>query len=179
MRRPAALTGSALFTVLVPGVVAGLVPWALTRWQAGDPMPWSAPVRLLGVGLITAGAAALLHSILRFALEGLGTPAPVAPTERLVVGGLYRHVRNPMYLAVLAAIAGQALWLGRTSLLLYAGLFLAVVSAFVRGYEEPALRRQHGAEYEAYLRAVPRWWPRLRPWTPPRPGGGQGGSPGP
>lgn len=169
MRKGAALAGSAVFTILVPGVVAGLVPWALTGWKPPDPAPWGAPVRLAGVVLAGAGAVALLRSILRFAVEGLGTPAPVAPTQHLVVGGAYRHVRNPMYLAVLSALAGQALWLGAPVLLAYAGAFLATVAAFVRGYEEPTLRRRFGAEYEAYARAVPRWWPRLRPWTPPAP----------
>jgi protein-S-isoprenylcysteine O-methyltransferase Ste14 len=82
----------------------------------------------------------------RFALEGLGTPAPVAPTRTLVVGGLYRYVRNPMYLAVGAAIVGQALLLGRPVLLLYAGGYAAAVFAFVRGYEEPTLLRAYGAE---------------------------------
>ena len=117
--------------------------------------------------LVAAGVAALLPSFARFALEGRGTPAPVAPTEHLVVTGLYRHVRNPMYLAVGAIIAGQALLLGRPGLLAYLVLFAAAVFAFVRGYEEPALTRQFGAEYAAYRRAVPGWWPRRRPWTPP------------
>jgi protein-S-isoprenylcysteine O-methyltransferase Ste14 len=97
-------------------------------------------------------------------VEGVGTPAPVAPTERLVAGGLYRHVRNPMYLAVGAAIVGQALLLGQPVLLVYAAAFAVTVAAFVRWYEEPALRRRFGEEYEAYLRAVPAWRPRLRPW---------------
>jgi protein-S-isoprenylcysteine O-methyltransferase Ste14 len=171
MRKRSALVGSAVFTVLVPGVVAGLVPWMLTGWRVRVPTPWSAPVRLLGVALVVAGAATLLPSILRFALEGLGTPAPVAPTRRLVIGGAYRFVRNPMYVAVLATLVGQALWLRQPALLVYAAVFLVTVAAFVRAYEEPVLRRTFGAEYEAYARAVPRWWPRLRPWEPPRPGG--------
>jgi protein-S-isoprenylcysteine O-methyltransferase Ste14 len=102
----------------------------------------------------------------RFFVEGFGTPAPVAAPERLVVGGVYRYVRNPMYVAVLAAIVGQALLLGRLELLLYAGAAWLVVAAFVRWYEEPTLARRFGADYEAYRRAVPAWWPRLRPWEP-------------
>ena len=97
-------------------------------------------------------------------VEGLGTPAPVAPTERLVVGGLYRYVRNPMYLAVAATIVGQALLLGRPILLLYAGAFAVTVAAFVHWYEEPTLRRQFGDDYERYRHAVPAWWPRRTPW---------------
>ena len=106
----------------------------------------------------------LVHAFVRFVVEGIGTPAPVAPTQHLVVGGLYRHVRNPMYLAVGATIVGQALLLGRTILLLYGAAFAAVVFAFVRGYEEPTLARQFGLTYEEYRQAVPGWWPRLRPW---------------
>jgi protein-S-isoprenylcysteine O-methyltransferase Ste14 len=102
----------------------------------------------------------------RFVVEGHGTPAPVAAPERLVVGGAYRHVRNPMYVAVLAAIVGQALLLGRLGLLVYAGVTWLVVAAFVRFYEEPALARRFGADYAAYRRAVPAWWPRPRPWEP-------------
>jgi protein-S-isoprenylcysteine O-methyltransferase Ste14 len=98
----------------------------------------------------------------RFVVEGLGTPAPIAPTEHLFVGGLYRHVRNPMYLAVGAIIVGQALLIGRAVLLGYAAL-AATVAAFVRGYEEPTLARRYGFEYEAYRRAVPGWWPRRTP----------------
>jgi protein-S-isoprenylcysteine O-methyltransferase Ste14 len=114
--------------------------------------------------MVVAGVAALLHAFARFALEGIGTPAPVAPTERLVVGGLYRFVRNPMYLAVASTIAGQALILGRPGLLAYAAAFLVVVVAFVRGYEEPTLAARYGGRYEEYRKAVPGWWPRRRPW---------------
>ena len=153
--------GSGLFLVVAPGVVAGLVPWWLTGWQAGSTWP---PLQVLGALLVAAGAVVLVDAFVRFVVEGIGTPAPVAPTQRLVVGGLYRFVRNPMYLAVGATIVGQALLLGRPILLLYAVAFAVVVFAFVRGYEEPTLARQFGSEYEDYRRAVPGWWPRLRPW---------------
>lgn len=142
-------------------MVAGLVPWWLTGWEAKD--VWL-PLRVVGAILLVAGAAALLHAFLRFVVEGIGTPAPVAPTERLVVGGLYRYVRNPMYLAVTATIVGQALVLGQWLLVPYAAAFLAVTAAFVHWYEEPTLRRQFGEEYEAYRHAVPGWWPRRRSW---------------
>jgi protein-S-isoprenylcysteine O-methyltransferase Ste14 len=91
-----------------------------------------------------------------------GTPAPPAPTEHLVVGGLSRYVRNPMYLAVLAVITGQALLLGRPVLFSYGGAVAAAFIAFVYGYEQPALDRRYGAQYRAYRQAVPGWWPRLR-----------------
>jgi protein-S-isoprenylcysteine O-methyltransferase Ste14 len=134
-----------------------LIPWLLTGWEARDPWP---PLRGLGIALIVAGVGVLLHAFLRFVVEGVGTPAPVAPTQQLVVGGLYRYVRNPMYLAVAATIVGQALVLGQLVLLVYAAVFGVAVFAFVRWYEEPTLRRQFGDQYEEYQRAVPGWWPR-------------------
>jgi protein-S-isoprenylcysteine O-methyltransferase Ste14 len=167
VRRLDAALGSALFLVAAPGVVAGLVPWLLTGWDSTDP---PAPVIVLGAAFIAGGAGVLLLTFARFVVEGQGTPAPVAPTDRLVVGGLYRYVRNPMYVAVGATIVGQGMLLGRPVLLAYAAVFWLVVAAFVRGYEEPTLRARYGEEYAAYRRAVPAWWPRLRPWSPP-PGG--------
>jgi len=162
--RARAVAGSLLFLVVAPGVVAGLIPYLLTGWERDGDV--GALATVAGWLLVAGGLAALLPSFARFALQGLGTPAPVAPTEHLVGTGLYRHVRNPMYLAVASLIVGQALILGRPGLLLYAALFAATVFAFVRGYEEPALTEQFGAEYEAYRRAVPGWWPRLRPYRP-------------
>jgi protein-S-isoprenylcysteine O-methyltransferase Ste14 len=164
MRKTRAAVGSLVFLVLVPGVVAGLVPWWLTGWQVQQPFPYWLPLRVGGAILLAAGGVVLLQAFLRFVVEGLGTPAPVAPTERLVIGGLYRYVRNPMYLAVAAMIVGQALVLGQPILLLYAGAFAVAVAAFVHWYEEPTLRRQFGEQYEAYRRAVPAWWPRREPW---------------
>jgi protein-S-isoprenylcysteine O-methyltransferase Ste14 len=169
VRKARAAVGSLVFLVLTPGVVAGLVPWWLTGWRVREPLPYWLPLRVGGSILLAVGVAALLHAFWRFVVEGLGTPAPVAPTERLVVGGLYRYVRNPMYLAVAATIVGQALALGQPILLLYAVVFAVVVAAFVHWYEEPTLREQFGEEYEAYRRAVPAWWPRRKPWGTGRP----------
>jgi len=152
-----------VFFVLAPGVVAGVVPWLLTGWNAHD-VPLAPLARAIGAALVVAGAVVLVHAFVHFVVEGLGTPAPIAPTERLVVGGLYRYVRNPMYLAVEAAIVGQALLLGRVVLLVYAVALGAAFVAFVRWYEEPTLRRQFGEEYETYRRAVPGWRPRRTPW---------------
>jgi protein-S-isoprenylcysteine O-methyltransferase Ste14 len=108
----------------------------------------------------------LTSAFLRFVREGAGTPAPVAPTERLVVGGLYRYVRNPMYLAVLAIIVGQGLAFANPRLLAYALAVWVAFAAFVKLYEEPTLKRRYGEQYEEYRRAVRAWWPRLRGWTP-------------
>jgi len=163
MSRVASAAGSAAFFVLVPGVVAGLVPWWFTDWRVVEPLPYWAPLRLLGALLLVTGVAVLVGAFVQFVAEGIGTPAPVAPTERLVLGGVYRYVRNPMYLAVLATIAGQALLLGQLVLLGYALAVCLAFVAFVRGYEEPTLRRRYGAQYEAYRRDVPGWWPRYSP----------------
>jgi protein-S-isoprenylcysteine O-methyltransferase Ste14 len=159
MRKITAIAGSAVFLVIAPGVVAGLVPWWLTGWHAGAGYP--APARIAGALLAAAGAVALLAAFAQFAIQGLGTPAPPAPTEQLVVRGLYRYVRNPMYLAVLAVITGQALLLSRPVLLSYAAAVAAAFIAFVHGYEQPTLARRYGAQYQAYRQAVPGWWPRL------------------
>jgi protein-S-isoprenylcysteine O-methyltransferase Ste14 len=161
VRRVEAAVGSGIFLFAAPGVVAGLVPWLLTGWHSTGP---PTVVAALGAFLIGVGGAVLLIAFARFVTEGRGTPAPIAPTERLVVGGLYRHVRNPMYVAVGATIVGQALLLGRPLLLVYAALFWLVVAAFVYGYEEPTLSARYGEEYAAYRHAVRAWWPRLRPW---------------
>jgi protein-S-isoprenylcysteine O-methyltransferase Ste14 len=166
MRKPLAAAGSVVFFVLGPGVVVGVLPWWLSGWQVREPLPYWLPLRLLGVFLVATGGAALAHAFIRFVVEGSGTPAPVAPPEHLVVGGLYRYVRNPMYLAVLTAIVGQALVFGQPALLLYAVAVCAAVVSFVHWYEEPVLSRRFGREYEAYRSAVPAWRPRLRPWQP-------------
>jgi protein-S-isoprenylcysteine O-methyltransferase Ste14 len=157
--------GSAIWFCLAPAVVAGVVPWALTGWRVGGTWP---PLQVLGVLLVLAGTAVLLDAFTRFVKEGEGTPAPVAPPSRLVVGGLYRFVRNPMYLAVVLVIVGQALILGRLGLWLYAIGTWLVTAAFVRWIEEPTLHARFGTHYEMYRRAVPAWVPRRRPWRPKR-----------
>ena len=164
MRRPMAAAGSALFFALAPGVVAGLVPSWLTGWQMRGPFAHWAALRVAGLILLVLGAVELIKAFVRFVAEGRGTPAPIAPTERLVIGGLYRYVRNPMYLAVVSCIAGQALALRQPVLLGYAAAVWATTAAFARWYEEPALARQFGAQYEDYRRGVPAWRPRIRPW---------------
>src|SRR5262245_27003151 len=113
------------------------------------------------------GVAGLVECFGRFALKGHGTPAPIAPPENLVVSGLYRHVRNPMYVAVVCSIVGQALLFGSVVLLEYAGVVWLLFHVFVLGYEEPTLRQQFGSSYAAYRANVRRWWPRLTPWQAP------------
>lgn len=163
-RRRAAI-GTAIFAA-APVTVVGVVPWLLTRWKVQRPVPGGAPTQLTGALLLGAGAAVTANSFVHFAVEGVGTPAPFAPPKHLVVGGLYRFVRNPMYLAIAAAVTGQGLLLGQPRLFAAAALGALPVSAFVKFYEEPALARKFGAEYQIYRENVPRWLPRLTPWTP-------------
>jgi protein-S-isoprenylcysteine O-methyltransferase Ste14 len=163
MSKAMALVGSALFFVIAPLALA-VVPWWITGWQFQPAFLGAEPTRVLGGGLIIAGVPGLVDSFARFALEGLGTPAPVAPTQKLIVTGLYRYVRNPMYIAVVAVILGQALLFGDERLLLYGALFWFACHVFVVTYEEPTLKRTFGLEYEAFQANVPRWIPRLTPW---------------
>jgi protein-S-isoprenylcysteine O-methyltransferase Ste14 len=123
------------------------------------------PLRLIGGVLLAFAAIGLLDSFARFAIQGIGTPAPVFPTRHLVVTGLYRYVRNPMYVAVVGAILGQGLILGNVRLLQYGGLVWILFHLFVMGYEEPTLRASFGPEYKTYCSEVPRWIPRLTPWA--------------
>jgi protein-S-isoprenylcysteine O-methyltransferase Ste14 len=153
--------GSAVFFAVAPGLVAGVVPWWLTGWRSN---PQSTTLRVLGFLVILASVPVLVMAFARFATEGIGTPAPVAPTRHLVVGGLYRYVRNPMYLAVVGAILGQALLLGQPILIAYAIVAGAAMFAFATWVEEPSLAERFGEEYETYRRNVPGWWPRLTPW---------------
>src|SRR5258708_30180636 len=112
MRRWVAAVGSSVFMALAPGTVAGLGPWWLTGWRGTSSSP---PAKVLGGALVLAGGVVLVQAFARFVVEGLGTPAPVAPTEHLVVGGLYRYVRTPMYLPGAAALLRHALLFGRLS----------------------------------------------------------------
>lgn len=164
MQRSGAVLGSAVFLVLVPCTVAGLIPWWISRWQFQPAFLGTELSRAVGALLIVAGLPGLLDSFRRFALDGLGTPAPIAPTENLVVTGLYRYVRNPMYVAVAAIILGQALLFGDWHVFVYILIFVVVVHGFVVVYEEPTLADSFGAQFERYRENVPRWIPRLTAW---------------
>jgi protein-S-isoprenylcysteine O-methyltransferase Ste14 len=162
VQRATAILGSAIFLVVAPGTLAVVVPWTLTHWHFA---PALFPIaRVLGAALIVAGAPVLLDSFARFALQGLGTPAPVMPPKRLVVTGFYRYVRNPMYVAVTALIAGQGFLLGSATVLEYGAVLWAGFFLFVVAYEEPVLAEQFSDEYERYRANVGRWLPRITPW---------------
>jgi protein-S-isoprenylcysteine O-methyltransferase Ste14 len=164
MRRAAAILGSALFLVIAPGTVAGLVPWWISRWKFQPAFPGQVPLPIAGALLIIAALAVLLDSFARLALEGFGTPAPVFPTRRLIVTGLYRYVRNPMYLAVFSIILGQSLLFGNVRVLEYGALVWLAFHLFVLLYEELAMRRLFPRDYAVFSKYVHRWIPRLTPW---------------
>jgi protein-S-isoprenylcysteine O-methyltransferase Ste14 len=164
MRRAAAIAGSAVFLVIAPGTLALYLPWLFSRWQMAPPLLGFFPFRVLGVFLIGVGLPVLLDSFARFAWQGLGTPAPVAPPKHLVVTGLYRYVRNPMYVAVTSMIIGQGLLFGNTRVLEYGVVVWLGFHIFVLAYEEPTLRSKFGNEYKEFCAHVRRWLPRLTPW---------------
>lgn len=158
-----AYLGTIAFTLIVPGSVVGLVPYLISRWAEKPPLLGLELTRWIGVGMFAAATLPFLSFLARFVREGHGTPAPIAPTKRLVVGGIYRHVRNPAYIAVFAMLVGQALFFADFGVLAYAFAVAIAFHLFVVLYEEPTLKRTFGREYEDYCRSVPRWVPRLRP----------------
>jgi protein-S-isoprenylcysteine O-methyltransferase Ste14 len=166
MKRAGAIVGSAIFLVIAPGTIAVYLPWTICHWRFAAPLFGFFPSRIIGALMITAGLPILLDSFARFAIKGLGTPAPIAPPQHLVVIGLYRHVRNPMYVAVSLLVFGQGLLFGSVRLLEFGVVVWLGFSAFVALYEEPALQRKFGKEYEEFCARVPRWIPRLKPIKP-------------
>jgi protein-S-isoprenylcysteine O-methyltransferase Ste14 len=151
---------SLLWIVLMPGIVAGYVPWryfGLREARLGR----VGPLPILGLAGFIAGVLLLIACVWEFARSGRGTLSPVDPPRELVVRGLYRYVRNPMYLAVSLILLGEALAVGSWGLLLYWLVFFILANVFVVGYEEPNLRRRFGASYDRYTSTVGRWTPRL------------------
>jgi protein-S-isoprenylcysteine O-methyltransferase Ste14 len=157
--RVAAILKTAVFTVLAPGTVAGYVPWRLRETsvvQVGGGQRWAAlAVMALGIAIY------LYTAFWGFAVIGGGTPAPIDPPKTLVVRGLHRFVRNPMYIGVLLIIAGQAWLFWSKALCIYGVLVGLAFHLFVLIYEEPTLQKQFGESYERYRAAVPRWIPRI------------------
>lgn len=151
-----------VFLILVPGTVAGWVPYWISRWRGGLPGVELGGWRHVGWLLVIPGVAALLWSMFEFVTKGQGTPAPFDPPKRFVATGLYQFVRNPMYVGVLVAVVGQAMLYESLNVLAYAAAVWSVVHAFVVFYEEPTLRRLFGDEYLNCCRVVPRWIPRIQ-----------------
>ena len=148
-----------LFTIVVPGSVLVLIP---SRILGGFPKPMAGALTWLGILMIALGAAIYFRCAWEFAVRGLGTPAPIAPTKFLVTTALHRYVRNPMYIGVLEVLLGEALLFRALVLLKYAAFCFAAAYLFVIFYEEPTLRRQFGNSYEEYRRSVPRWIPNFK-----------------
>lgn len=165
MNRNEALIGSAAFLLLAPGTIAGLIPWLITNWRFGEGA--SAGVSIVGGIIIALSLALLIECFVRFAVKGNGTPAPLAPTAKLVVSGAYARVRNPMYVAVLGLIFGQALLFASAALIAYAVVMWLAFLLFVVYFEEPRLQREFPETYPAYFANVPRWRPRFTPWKQP------------
>lgn len=155
---------SILFVVFGgPGILLVYLPLWITRCRVPQAEPhWQ---MLLAFTLIVLGLAPLFESIVRFIRIGLGTLVPTAPTERLVVSGLYRYVRNPMYVGVMTALTGEVLLFENRALLETALVVWLGMHLFVLLYEEPTLARRYQQQYAAYKRNVPRWLPRFTPWN--------------
>jgi len=151
---------SLLWTLLLPGMVAGYIPWRFYGLSHVH-VDVTNPLTILALLLIAAGAVLLLACIWEFAARGKGTLSPLDPTKELVVQGLYRYVRNPMYLSVSTIVLGEALLARSRGLVVYWAIFFVIVNLFVRLYEEPTLRWQFGESYERYQRQVGRWLPRI------------------
>jgi protein-S-isoprenylcysteine O-methyltransferase Ste14 len=154
---------SVFFTLVVPGTVVGLVPYLIVGgWTDIATRSWGAAEAVSLVPIAT-GTAILIWCIRDFAVAGRGTLAPVDPPKHLVQRGLYRHVRNPMYLGALVTLLGESMLFRSAALLTYTAAWFAFVNVFVLLFEEPALLRSFGAPYEAYCQSVRRWIPRIRP----------------
>jgi protein-S-isoprenylcysteine O-methyltransferase Ste14 len=152
------ILNTVFFTIFVPGTVAILIPYWLL---GGFTRPPNGPFTWLGAVVFALGASIYCRCAWEFAVRGLGTPAPIAPTKFLVTTALHRYVRNPMYLGVALAIVGEAAVFRALHLVEYAAVMLLIAHTFVVYYEEPTLRRQFGESYEEYRRTVPRWIPKL------------------
>jgi len=150
---------SLLFLLVAPGMVAGYIPLALLR---NGPQIETGFLSYLAFPLWVIGGVILLWSFWNFLKEGRGTPAPTDPPRELVAVGFYRYVRNPMYVGIFLLLLGHFLWFEFLWLILYLAIAFLIVHLFVTLYEEPTLTRKFGADYEGYLKKVPRWIPRFR-----------------
>lgn len=150
-----------LFTLLVPGSVTLWLPYSFYSSRLNLRSLALSRFTIAGALLIAAGTAGYLWCALDFTFQGRGTPAPIDPPKVLVVRGLYRFVRNPMYISVLLILLGESLLFGSLPLLRYAGVVAALFHLFVLLYEEPALKTKFGSSYEDYCQRVRRWVPRI------------------
>jgi protein-S-isoprenylcysteine O-methyltransferase Ste14 len=159
---------------LLPGIVTVVIPGALLYLTGADTLrAWEAVpatrvvLPILGVLLIGVGLSLIAATIRLFVRIGKGTLAPWNPTERLVVQGVYRHVRNPMISGVFFILLGEAVAAASLPLLCWFLVFVVVNAVYIPLVEEPGLVKRFGEDYLVYKRNVPRWLPRVKPWTPP------------
>jgi protein-S-isoprenylcysteine O-methyltransferase Ste14 len=164
VRSTRAAAGSIAFFLAGPGLEAGVGPWLLVRVAGSEIDGWPVVLRVVGALLILVGIATLGDVFARFVRDGTGTPSPAAPTTHLLVGGAFRHLRHPMYVATAVVIVGEALLVAQPVLLLGAAAYLTAMATLVHAIEEPRLAHRFGASYDAYRQAVPGWIPRLGPW---------------
>lgn len=155
------MVGSLIFVVLAGGTFMVLIPARLLSWP--HRLTFETGVfRYVGLAPILVGLMVCLWCWRAFITRGGGTPAPYHPTEKLVVSGLYRFTRNPMYVGVIMALLGEALFSDAALLFIYAGVVFLIFHAFVIVFEEPALRSRFGEAYERYCESVPRWLIKLK-----------------
>lgn len=159
--------------ILMPVFVAGIIPALIvslnptTQPGVGLPAPFNVVPLLVGIALIGAGVFLVVSTVRLFITVGEGTLAPWDPTQKLVVVGVYRYVRNPMITGVGSILLGEAVLLGSLPLLIWFALFALINAVYIPLSEEPGLIARFQDDYRLYQRNVPRWLPRLTPWTPP------------
>lgn len=156
--------------VLLPGMVTTIIPLAIVNWIGLDGFGQELPpaigilVRLLGVAAVGLGLLLVFKTVSLFSTRGKGTLAPWDPPQKLVVAGIYRHVRNPMISGVCAILLGEGLLLGSWTLLGWFAVFWAINAIYIPLSEEPGLIQRFGDDYIRYKRNVPRWIPRIQAW---------------
>ncbi len=148
-----------VYTLVIPGFLAGYLPWKLRPLEAMAPLPFSMLFSLLGLLLCLSGGALLLSAAYYLVRRGDGTPFPLDPPRRMVVAGPYAHIQHPMLVGLFAMLCGQIVWIPSVHVLLYTLLLLLVSRALVLHVEEPTLRERFGEDYMAYQAAIPRWFP--------------------
>lgn len=146
------------FVILQPGMVAGVIPYMIAKNSFNN--AFSNELLLhhyLGLFILLAGSVIMLHCVVRFAIDGLGTLSPADPTKQLVISGLYKYSRNPMYVGVMLMLSGEVVFSLSSNLLFYAIIIFVAFSLFIVYWEEPRLQKDFGGEYETYCKRVRRW----------------------
>ena len=145
-----------IFTALQPGLVAGVIPYYILDGEITPQTPWTLHT-YGGLVLISLGLIIMFRCVLQFVWEGKGTLSPIDPTRRLVVRGLYRYSRNPMYVGVMLILIGEAIVIQSSALWIYLAIIFSAFNLFILIHEEPRLKRDFGQEYRLYCKKVRRW----------------------